>query len=317
MPNGCIAGRRRKVSALTDPASPGRAGLVSVVMPAFNASRTVAESIDSVLSQTYPDVELIVVDDGSTDDTPAVLAGYGNRIQVLRQDNAGTAAACNAGVSASKGEWVAFLDSDDIWLPSKLERQLAHCGRWDVSHTDSICFGEQMLNEIRRSSFEPPASGSVIKSILVRNSITKSSVLMRKRLFEECGGFPSRHGAVEDWPLWISACARAELGYLPEPLVRYRVHPQSKSMAYVKTLAAHRAIIDEAFGSRGPGRDFPELRNEARYSSYEIHAHYAALCGDWRLALSCCLLALGIRPGSALLWKRTLKVLLIPFGHAY
>lgn len=286
-------------------------------MPAYNSARTIAASIDSVLAQTHPHVELVVVDDGSTDETPGILRSYGNRIRVVRQANAGTAAACNAGVAATRAEWVAFLDSDDLWLPTKLARQLERCGRWQISHTDSMCFGDQMPEEVLRSSFEPPASGAALEKILVRNSITKSSVMMRKRLFEECGGFPSRHGAVEDWPLWIQACARAELGYLAEPLVRYRVHPQSKSMAYVRTLAAHRAIIDEAFAPGGPGQRHPGLRAAALHSSLEIHAHYGALCGDWRFALGCSLQALRLRPLDPALWKRAVKVALMPLGHRY
>jgi glycosyltransferase involved in cell wall biosynthesis len=305
------------VNALTEDSRVTHADLVSVIMPAFNSAKTIAASVDSVLAQTHPNVELVVVDDGSTDETPAILKAYGGRIRVVRQANAGTAAACNAGVAAAAGEWVAFLDSDDLWLPSKLSRQIELCGQWQISHTDSLCFGDQMPEEVLRSSFEPPAAGAALEKILVRNSITKSSVLMRKRLFEECGGFPARHGAVEDWPLWIQACARSELGYLAEPLVRYRVHPQSKSMAYVRTLAAHREIIKEAFAPGGPGQRHPGLRAAALHSSLEIHAHYGALCGDWRFALRCCLLALRHSPLDAGLWKRALKAILMPLGHRY
>lgn len=102
---------------------------VSVIIPTFNRARCVGEAIESVLSQSFHDFELIVVDDGSTDDTPAVLARFGTRVRVLRQPNRGVSAARNTGVLAAQGEWVAFLDSDDLWVPGKLEVQLEDIAR--------------------------------------------------------------------------------------------------------------------------------------------------------------------------------------------
>ena len=98
---------------------------VSVIIPTYNRSLSVREAIESVLAQTYRDFELIVVDDGSADNTPSVLGSFGERIRGIRQANAGVSAARNAGIRAAKGEWVAFLDSDDLWVPQKLERQMA------------------------------------------------------------------------------------------------------------------------------------------------------------------------------------------------
>src|SRR5437763_447547 len=97
---------------------------VSVIIPAYNFARYVPEAIDSVLAQTYAPFEVIVVDDGSTDDTPKVLAAYGNRIRAIRQVNQGVAAARNTGLAAAGGEYVAFIDSDDTWEPRKLQLQM-------------------------------------------------------------------------------------------------------------------------------------------------------------------------------------------------
>src|SRR5690242_13806787 len=94
--------------------------LISVVIPTFNRARCVANAVDSVLVQTFKDCEVIVVDDGSTDATAEVLKGYGNRVRVIQQSNRGVSAARNAGIRSARGEWIAFLDSDDIWNPDKL-----------------------------------------------------------------------------------------------------------------------------------------------------------------------------------------------------
>lgn len=290
---------------------------VSVIVPAYNASAYIREAVDSALEQVYPSIEVIVVDDGSTDETRRILRGYGSRIQVIHQPNSGSAAACNTGVHAAKSAWIAFLDADDIWLPDKLSRQFAECGDKQISHTDSMCFGENLPDAIRRSSFEPPYSGRVLRELLVRNFITKSSVLMRRDLFLECGGFEPGYLGVEDWPFWLKVCADHELGYLPEAVVRYRVHPKSKSMDGRRMLADHIRIINEAFAPGGVGAVLPELRSRALASSYQVNCHYAAESGDWAFAVRCALRALQLEPTDEQHWKSLVKAALIPLGVKY
>ncbi len=290
--------------------------LISVIIPAFNAQSYVRQAVESALNQTYPDQEVIVVDDGSTDGTPGILAEYAGRIRVVSQANQGTARACNAGVHAARGTWIAFLDADDVWLAQKSQRQLAACGQYAISHTDSVCFGETIDGEIRRSSFEPPHAGKVLPELLVRNFITKSAVMMLKSTFEESGGFGDTHAAVEDWPLWLRICARHELGYVPEVLLRYRVHRQSKSMRIRETLGTHRRIIEEAFAADGVGAALPHLRRRALASSYEINCHFATEVGDFRFARRCALGALVQQPASVYAWKTMARTLLAPLRPA-
>lgn len=290
---------------------------VSVIIPAYNAAKYIRHAVDSVLAQTYPNVEVVVVDDGSTDGTALILADYGSRIRTVSQPNRGVATACNAGVAAASGVWIAFLDADDEWLPDKLMLQVRHCGTTAISHTDSVCFGEAIDGEIRRSSFEPPHSGRVLKPLLVTNFITKSSVMMRRDVYLRYGGFDASHLGVEDWPFWLKVCAEHDLGYLPEAVVRYRVHPTSKSMQSRKTMIDHRRIIEQAFAPSGPGSAFPELRRDALASSYQINGHYAAESGDWRFALKCGLSALRYAPTSLRIWKNVVKSALIPLGVPY
>jgi glycosyltransferase involved in cell wall biosynthesis len=291
--------------------------LVSVIIPAYNAAKYLRDAVEGALNQIYSQREIIVVDDGSTDTTPQVLAEYGDKIQVIRQSNKGTAAACNVGVAAAQGTWITFLDADDIWLPEKLARQIEYCRDTVVSHTDSICFGAGLTSEIRRSSFEPPYSGKVLKNLLVRNFITKSTVMMRRDVYLALGGFNESYMAVEDWPFFLKVCAEHELGYCPEPVVRYRVHTKSKSMQGRKTMADHLRIINEAFSAEGVGKSFPELRAKALASSYQINCHYSAESGDWAFAIYCAVQALRYEPAALHTWKSLAKSTLIPLGIEY
>src|SRR5687767_5658816 len=113
---------------------------VSVIVPAYNAAAFVAEAIDSALAQSHPELEVIVVDDSSTDDTPAVLQSYGNRITVHRQDNRGVSAARNTGAQLATGEWIAFLDADDVWRPDKITQQL-RIAQAPLVYSDRFNFG--------------------------------------------------------------------------------------------------------------------------------------------------------------------------------
>lgn len=291
--------------------------LVSIVIPAYNAEKYLRETIDSVLAQTYKNYEIIVVDDGSTDRTPQILAEYGNRIHVVWQANKGSAAACNTGVAVANGTWVCFLDADDIWLHNKLALQIEHCGGGVISHTDSVCFGDAVIGEIRRSSFEPPYSGQVLNELLVVNFISKSTVMMRRDVFNYYGGFDESYVTCEDWPFWIRVCADHHLGYLPEVVVRYRVHLKSKSMISRRTLVARLRIIDMAFGPGGAAQSLPQLRGKALASAYQVTCHYASESGNWTFAFSCALHALWYAPFVARTWKNLVKALLIPFGVKY
>lgn len=291
--------------------------LISIIIPVYNAEKYLREAIDSALQQTYKECEVIVVDDGSTDNTPKILLEYRSQIQIISQSNQGSAAACNAGVKAAKGEWISFLDADDVWLPEKLARQMEDCGSNAISHTDSICFGDALTNEILRSSFEIPYSGKVLEHLLIRNFITKSTVLMRRQIFQELGGFDVSYISVEDWPFFLKVCAAHELGYLPDAVVRYRVHKKSKSMQGRKTLYDHLRIINEAFSKNGVGQHFPNLRQKALVSSYKVNSHYSAESSDWIFAVYCAIKALQLEPTCIKTWKNLIKAMLIPLGIQY
>ncbi|MBA3009998.1 MAG: glycosyltransferase [Desulfobacula sp.] len=291
--------------------------LVSAIIPAYNAQDYIKATIDSALNQTYPRLEIIVVDDGSTDDTPAILAGYGEKIRVVCQPNSGRSAANNTGIAHAKGEWIAFLDSDDTWMPQKISRQIELCKNKAISHTDSYFLGDHIENDLCRSSLSPLYHGSVLKELLVSNFIVKSTVLVRRDVICKHGCFDERYDCVIDWPLWLKICAEQELGYVPEPLTHYRVHLGSVSMKSRQTLPSHLRVISEAFSSKGVGKNYPELRKQALKASFQINIHFAASSGDWQFALRCCLKSLYFAPFSSRNWKNLIKSILIPFGRPY
>jgi glycosyltransferase involved in cell wall biosynthesis len=203
---------------------------VSVIIPAFNAERFIRDTIDSALAQTHRDVAVIVVDDSSTDDTADVLRGYGSRITVHRQPNGGAATARNTGASLATGEWLAFLDADDLWLPEKLERQLA---------LQPAAFASPPLHIGDRGALPRKAASprcttaTCFARCCAKAIITSSSVMVRRDVFQRLGGF-SRVQNAEDW----DSGPRREhhpVSYCPEPSLRYRFHAGGKSCNHRKT----------------------------------------------------------------------------------
>lgn len=203
--------------------------LVSVVIPTYNDGDRVVRAIESALAQTYGATEIIVVDDGSTDGTMERLTAYGTRIQLVRQANRGQGAARNAGVTASRGHLIAFLDSDDAWHPSKLERQCAH---FPASGVAVIATQAWMVSAARRAAPTPLGRGPFTDfgydEVLRRNRVITSSVLVERVLFDEFGGFDEAQElrCNEDYDLWLRLSRRGRIRILHEPLVEYAVREQ-------------------------------------------------------------------------------------------
>jgi glycosyltransferase involved in cell wall biosynthesis len=197
---------------------------ISVIIPTYNRSAWVTEAAASVLAQSYRDFELLVVDDGSTDATFSTLAPFANKIQVLRQEESrGVSAARNLGAAAATADWLAFLDSDDLWLPNKLARQVEYL----KAHPDLVICqtGEIWIrNGVR---VNPPetcrkVAGDIFLPSLKRCLVSPSAVLLHRRLFEEMGGFDESLPAAEDYDLWLRIAWRYPVGLVPEPLVMKR-----------------------------------------------------------------------------------------------
>jgi glycosyltransferase involved in cell wall biosynthesis len=205
-----------------DAATPSRrnSALVSVIIPTYNRQAYVREAIESVLSQTYSPFELLVVDDGSTDDTPALLKAYQGRIKVLRQSNHGVSAARNLGIRSARGAFIALLDSDDYWQPDKLALQMD----WFDTHPEAlICQTEEIWirNGVRINPGmrHKKQAGYIFEHSLALCLISPSAVMMHTTLLEEMGLFDESLPACEDYDLWLRVTSKYPVGLVKTPAI--------------------------------------------------------------------------------------------------
>jgi len=228
---------------------------ISCVIPVFNGAPYLAESVESVLSQTHPPFEVIVVDDGSTDSTPSVAQAFGPRIRYFRQDNAGPAAARNRGVELAEGELVAFQDADDLWHPAKLSRQAERFvarPELDLSVVHLQNFWEEELAEEARHFADHPLSRP-------RPGYTAQAIVARRELFSRFGLLdPKAHH--KDIAIWLIDALQggAVMEVLPEVLVMRRIHGSNRSRAREgvdgdELLAIAEAMIHQKRRAREPG----------------------------------------------------------------
>jgi glycosyltransferase involved in cell wall biosynthesis len=226
--------------------------VVSVIIPAYNAGSTITAALQSVFAQTYHDYEIIVVDDGSTDDTAQRVAEFAPDVQYVCQENAGPAAARNDGVRCASGRLLAFLDADDVWLPRKLERQVSYFARFPETgllHSAALVNRAPVatLHDMADSlpldtAIGPPRQqfGDIFHGAMEINTLT---VMVRKDVFNAVGGFDERRELhVEDWDLWLRIAATHPIGYLGHPLAVHRPGG-SMSSAVEKTFRGQQLVI--------------------------------------------------------------------------
>ena len=218
---------------------------VTVVVPTRNRSALLPLTLRSVLAQRDVDLEVIVVDGASTDDTPAVLAALADaRLRVVRQDAPdGAAAARNRGAAEARGEWLAFVDDDDLWAPDKLARQLhaaATAGRnWVYTGSVTITAGGQIVDG------RPPLPPEAVVAALARyNAIPGggSNVVVRRTTWQQAGPFNTRLLSSEDWEMWIRLAKHGSPACVPRPLVAYRVHASNAGLDVVEVVRGAKLI---------------------------------------------------------------------------
>lgn len=208
-----------------------RAGEVSVVVPTFDRAAVLPRALDSVIEQTRLPVEVIVVDDGSTDATAELVESRFPGVLVLRQENRGVSAARNRGIGASRGEWIALLDSDDEWRPRKLERQLSALEAQPdlrICHTDEIWI--RRGRRVNPRQIHAKHGGWIFEHCLPLCAMSPSSVVIHRSIFDAVGMFNEALPACEDYDLWLRICSRYPVLYLDEPLVvKYGGHEDQLS----------------------------------------------------------------------------------------
>lgn len=261
---------------------------VSVIIPAYRSAATIAAALDSVEAQAFPDLEIIVVDDASADDTMAVVKAWSEQhchvlIMALPR-NGGPAAARNAGARQAQGEWLAFLDADDLWLPGKLAAQLA-CA---AAHPEAvvICGGRTDIEAGgRRKEGDGPTSAGDVRTIPLEefarhNPVVTSTVLIRRRAFEGVGGFDTAFRGPEDYDLWIRVAATGPVLLMPAVQACYRHRPGSLSLDDRRFLPQVLGVIGKAFGPAGALREFSQWHSAALATQYQ-QASWMAFCrGD-------------------------------------
>ena len=248
---------------------------VCAVVPTYNSADSLPNAIESIRNQNWPGLEIIVVDDGSTDDTAAVLRKLGaGDLRVIRQKNGGPGAARNRALEITAAEWVAFLDADDIWLPHKLEMQM-DCLRSERSH--GFCYADSLRRTISGTESVRRAPGlakGAFRSLLLGPRFDLSTVVVRRDCFAQVGLFDPELRTGEDWDLWLRLSALCHGCYVPKPLSVYRVPSDPDKYPLPMYERCQVRILGRLFSNQNIARVWPKLA-QCRGQVYAWH--YATL----------------------------------------
>jgi glycosyltransferase involved in cell wall biosynthesis len=247
---------------------------VSVIIPTYNSAGYLTDAVDSVFEQTFNDVELLVIDDGSTDNTEAVMRRYGSQVRYIRQSNGGVAAARNRGIVESRGRWIAFLDADDTWLAGKLERQLAALAD---SAEGRACYSAFALVDTQLAPLGVNRSerhGTALEDLLLRGNVigTPSTVVCDRALFDLAGGFDTTLSQCADWDMWIRLAAFTDFIYVDEPLAKYRQHPNNMSRNVELLERDSVRMLEKGFDMAGVPCSLRSLRRATLARNYMVLA---------------------------------------------
>ena len=225
--------RIRSTNLSTSSGSP----LVTTIVPAYNCAHFLPEALDSILAQQYPNLEIIVVDDGSTDGSADIAEAYGSPVKVIRQKNQGPAAARNRGVRESRGEYIAFLDGDDVWLPGKLLAQMecfashkevgivyGENSKWSMNEVGVYPSKEAFITSEQNGVIDDMRSGWIYHQLLLDNIIHIITAVIPRSLFDTLGGFDESLRVGEDYDFWLRASRLVQAHKLAKDVALYRVN---------------------------------------------------------------------------------------------
>ena len=288
---------------------------VSVIIPTYNCAQYIAEAIESVLNQTFKDFEVIVIDDGSTDNTKQVVELFGDKISYYYQENHGVSVARNNGISSSSGDYVSFLDSDNKWLPNLLSESvpileedstvgIVHSGKIRINENGVIT---QSGGHNKKARY---LSGNIYRNLLLRKAhINLSSTVVRRRCIDNVGMFDVNLSKIgcEDRDLFIRIAKLYKVKYINKPLYFGRSRSTSMSANYEKMLQGRYYIVDKYCP---PKRGLQFFRNRALSS---IHLQKADGCiwrSDYEQGLAECYKAIKLFPFNLTLYVRLIKTYL-------
>ena len=285
---------------------------VSVIIPAYNRAGFLPDSVGSVLAQTCRDFEVILIDDGSTDNTPEIVKGFPPVVRYYRQENGGISSARNLGVRHARGEYIAFLDSDDTLLENALEKSVACLDRYPEA---GFCYGKVYYMDEkgdvmwwRKSRGDKESclrdGREQIERLIFRGEVQVTGLMARRRCLEEVGLFDTSRIFGEDIDMWLRLCKKFPVGYIAEPLGTYRIHSQSvtENKKLEDLVTTQTEFIEQALRGLEPGPSFRHLRRKAYFGLYCYIAEENARSGHRARALNFALRA--VRAYPALLFHK-------------
>ncbi|MDB4223416.1 glycosyltransferase [Granulosicoccus sp.] len=280
---------------------------ISVVMPVYNGARTIEAALDSIFNQTHLPDEVIVVDDGSQDNSLDIIVGYKSDIIVIEQKNGGHASARNLGIERAKGEFIATLDADDLWIDEKLEKQIEVSANADVIYTGAQNFGDcERVNSHTLANSEC-VTGDHLCPLMLDNFIAHSSVLARREAILSVGGYDTTLRTAPDWDLWLRMAHVGMRFYgIPDSKTLYRWTADSNSKDHVQTCRDRVRILAKALERSDPQRVTNSVRKEALHNVWRTSAWFAADDRP-RDALLWYLRALRIQPTSSRTWIELMR----------
>jgi glycosyltransferase involved in cell wall biosynthesis len=271
----------------------------SVVIPAYNAAAFLEETLAGVLAQSQRPLEVLVVDDGSTDGTGAIAERFGSPVRCIRQENRGLSEARNRGIREARGGLIALLDADDLWLPAKLERQAALLEAEPralaaFTLTDYIDAEGRVL---RRSA--APRYPDLVRALLLHSCVVgpPSAALIRREALDRVGLFDPRFSQCADWDMWLRLAEAGPIVYVEEPLVRYRVHASNMSRS-IPLLERDTLAVLERFFVDHPEADYARLKNQCYSNHWLILSGSYLAAGAPRDSLRCLVRGVMLHPAN-------------------
>lgn len=289
---------------------------VSVIIPAYNAETFIAATLRSASAQTVTSLEIIVVDDGSTDGTASIVERHDDaRLRYVRQDNSGVSAARNAGLALARGDFVSFLDADDVLSPDAFERLLTAFDQTPeavFAYGEGLSFSGETPDIANAAPQRPPIAarpeGDALAGFLVANPVRTSTAMARRHATQNTSGFPTHLRLGEDWAYWCELASLGPVIYVPgRPLVAYRRHVASATGSLATSVAAMAAAIDYVFQAPWVRDVFDpatlrRLRRASEASAFRFISQSCLKSGDWSEATRSAHRALSREPMSFRAW---------------